>query len=153
MELSQEDVADILRLLEESQFDQLDLEIGGLRLQVRRGEKISIDKISTEPATESGAAHTRTERAALPPEAPVAGLVTITAPTVGTFYRAPQPDAPPFVEIGAPVGPETPVAVIEVMKLTNTVPAGVRGVIVEVCVENNQMVEYGQPLFRVRPEP
>jgi acetyl-CoA carboxylase biotin carboxyl carrier protein len=71
---------------------------------------------------------------------------------LGTFYRAEAPGAAPFVEVGARVEPDTVVCIIEVMKMMNSVPAGVSGTIAEVCAENAQLVEFGQPLFRVEPE-
>ena len=70
---------------------------------------------------------------------------------VGTFYRAPDPTAPPFVEVGSAVEPETTMALVEAMKVFTGVLAGVRGTVVAVLAENAQFVEYGQPLFRVRP--
>jgi acetyl-CoA carboxylase biotin carboxyl carrier protein len=75
---------------------------------------------------------------------------TIAAPILGTFYRAPAPGAPPYVEVGANVDVDTVVCLIEVMKMMNPIPAGVTGTIAEVCVENAELVEYGAPLFLVR---
>jgi len=77
--------------------------------------------------------------------------VTIDAPMLGVFYRSPSPGAPPFVDVGTRVETDTSVCLIEVMKMMNSVPAGVAGTIAEVHVENAQAVEYGQPLFRVEP--
>ena len=71
---------------------------------------------------------------------------------LGVFYRAEAPGATPFVEAGGRVEPDTVVCLIEVMKMMNSVPAGVSGTIVEVCAENAALVEYGQPLFRVEPD-
>jgi acetyl-CoA carboxylase biotin carboxyl carrier protein len=71
---------------------------------------------------------------------------------VGTFYRSPEPGAPPFVEPGSRVEADTILCIIEVMKLMNSVTAGVAGVVAHVFVENAQMVEYGQPLIAIRPE-
>ena len=68
---------------------------------------------------------------------------------LGVFYRAPAPGAAPYVEVGARVEPDTVVCLIEVMKMMNSIAAGVAGTIVEVCAENAQLVEHGQPLFRV----
>jgi acetyl-CoA carboxylase biotin carboxyl carrier protein len=79
------------------------------------------------------------------------GLVTIDAPMLGTFYRAQSPGAEPFVEVGARVEPGTVVCLIEVMKMMNSIPAGVAGTVVEVCAENAALVEFGAPLFRVEP--
>ena len=79
-------------------------------------------------------------------------LVPVPSPMVGTFYVAPAPDAPPFVEIGAAVQDDTTVGLVEAMKVFTGVLAGTRGVIAERLVENAQFVEYGQPLFLIQPE-
>ena len=79
-------------------------------------------------------------------------LHKITSPMVGTFYAAPSPDAPPYVKVGDKVKPDTVVCIIEAMKLFNEIEAEVSGEIVEVLVQNGQLVEYGQPLFLVKPE-
>lgn len=76
--------------------------------------------------------------------------IAITAPMVGTFYRCPQPGEPPFVEIGATVDKHSTVCIIEVMKLMNSLPAGVEGVVTRILVEDSQPVEYGQPLMYIR---
>jgi len=70
---------------------------------------------------------------------------------LGTFYRASAPGEPPFVEVGSAVDPDTVVCLIEVMKMMNSIKAGVAGTVVEVCADNAQLVEYGEPLFRVAP--
>jgi acetyl-CoA carboxylase biotin carboxyl carrier protein len=80
------------------------------------------------------------------------GAVAIEAPMLGTFYRAPGPGEDPFVEVGSAVEPDSTVCIIEVMKMMNSVSAGVAGTVVEVAAENGQLVEYGQPLFYVRPQ-
>jgi acetyl-CoA carboxylase biotin carboxyl carrier protein len=81
------------------------------------------------------------------------GLLAIDAPTIGIFYRAEGPGRAPLVELGSTVEPETTVCIIEVMKMMNSVPAGVAGTLSELLAENAKLVEYGQPLFRVEPEP
>ena len=70
---------------------------------------------------------------------------------LGTFYRASAPGRTPFVEVGSPVEPDTVVCLIEVMKMMNSIKAGVAGTVVEVCAGNAELVEYGEPLFRVDP--
>jgi biotin carboxyl carrier protein len=77
-------------------------------------------------------------------------VVDVPAPLLGIFYRAPKPGAPPYVDVGSRVEPETVIAIIEVMKLMNTVRAGVAGEVVEICAENGVMVEYEEALIRVR---
>jgi acetyl-CoA carboxylase biotin carboxyl carrier protein len=91
------------------------------------------------------------EAAAAPAEAPPKEehVVLIKSPMVGTFYAASDPDSPPYVQVGDPVGPETVVCIVEAMKVFNQIPAEVSGTIVGVLVENGEPVEYGQPLFKV----
>ena len=79
------------------------------------------------------------------------GVATIEAPMLGTFYRASAPGEEPFVDVGSQVDPDTVVCLIEVMKMMNSVKAGVSGTVVEVCARNAELVEYGEPLFRVDP--
>ncbi len=79
-----------------------------------------------------------------------ANVHRVAAPLLGTFYRAPKPGAPPFVEVGSEVEEETVVAIIEVMKLMNTVRAGVRGTVAEILVADGALAEYGETLLRVR---
>ena len=90
----------------------------------------------------------RADRPGRAPASPEDGL-TIVSPMIGVFYRAPAPGEAPFVEVGTRVEPDTIVCIIEVMKMMNSVPAGIAGTIAEIHVENAQPVEYGQPLFRV----
>lgn len=79
--------------------------------------------------------------------------MAVTAPILGTLYLRPAPDAEPFVAVGDTVAVDTTVAIIEVMKLMNPVTAGVAGVVAEICAAEGSMVEYGQPLLRIDPEP
>ncbi len=84
-----------------------------------------------------------------PPSEP--GLSDVTAPLLGVFYRAPKPGEPPFIEVGSKVEKETVIGIIEVMKLMNSVRAGMKGEVVEILGENGALVEYGEVLLRVRP--
>ena len=84
-------------------------------------------------------------------EPPREGLVAVSAPMTGTFYRAPSPDAPPFVEAGDTVEATQTVCIVEVMKLFNSIAAGVAGTVVEVCVENESSVAAGQPMIWIEP--
>ena len=77
--------------------------------------------------------------------------VEIKSPMIGTFYRAPSPEAGPYVEVGTEVNPETVVCIIEAMKVMNEIKAEAKGVITQVMVENAKPVEFGQPLFKIRP--
>lgn len=138
MALSDEDVREILRLIDESDLDELLIETDSFKLHVLRGgaQGTGDRALPTEPAIG---------------ERPTANGATIEAPMLGTFYRAEAPGAAPFVDVGAKVSADTTVCLIEVMKMMNSIPAGVEGTIVEVYAENAALVEYGQPLFRVEP--
>jgi acetyl-CoA carboxylase biotin carboxyl carrier protein len=85
------------------------------------------------------------------PAAQASGTVAIKSPMVGTFYRSANPDSPPYVDVGDSVGRDTTVCIIEAMKVFNEIKAEIEGTIVELLVENGQSVEYGQPLFLVKP--
>lgn len=133
-DLTPEDVREILRLVDESRFDEFELETPTLTIRFRRDA-------ATPPVAGAAA-----------PAASANGLAEITSPMVGTFYRAPAPDAPPFVEPGSRVEAESSVCIVEVMKLMNRVAAGVAGEIVEVCRADGESVQYGDVLFRVRTD-
>jgi acetyl-CoA carboxylase biotin carboxyl carrier protein len=85
------------------------------------------------------------------PQEPEAQILTIASPMVGTFYRAPAPGRPAFVEIGSSVQANTVVCILEAMKVLNEIPAEVVGTVVDVLVKDGQSVEYGQSLFKIRP--
>jgi acetyl-CoA carboxylase biotin carboxyl carrier protein len=149
--LTDEDVREILRLIDESDLEELRIETEGFSLYVRRG---SGGEGSETPQLPRGVSEPAPERPAPSAEKKEAtgadGAVTIESPMLGTFYRAPDPGATPFVEVGAEVQPDTIVCIIEVMKMMNSIPAGVTGTIVEVCADNAEVVEHGEPLFRVK---
>ncbi|OGQ83272.1 MAG: acetyl-CoA carboxylase, biotin carboxyl carrier protein [Deltaproteobacteria bacterium RIFCSPLOWO2_12_FULL_60_19] len=163
MELTQEEVLQILQLIEKSDFDFMQLQVGELKLTVSKGNYVpgvaaapavaSDPQPVAKPVTELKTAKPKAEPAAAKPKQPAtADGVVIVAPMVGTFYTTPEPGAPPFVDLGAKVDEETTVGLIEVMKVFNAVQSRARGVIAEVCVQNGQFVEYGQTLFIVRPD-
>ncbi|MEI6781919.1 MAG: acetyl-CoA carboxylase biotin carboxyl carrier protein, partial [Verrucomicrobiota bacterium] len=83
--------------------------------------------------------------------APASNEVDIKSPMIGTFYRAPSPESAPYVEVGTEVSPETVVCIIEAMKVMNEIKAEAKGVITQVMLENAKPVEFGQPLFKIRP--
>jgi acetyl-CoA carboxylase biotin carboxyl carrier protein len=175
MTLTAADVAEIMRLVEESSFDELTLEIDGLKLSLRRGAppEGGAAAVSSAPAAaaseasapptpaaadtgaQSVSAATVARAAAAPASAvPAASadpnVYEVRSPLLGTFYRAPKPGAPPFVEVGSIVDEDTVVAIIEVMKLMNTVRAGVRGIVTEILARDGELVEYGETILRVR---
>ena len=175
MKLTEDEVIQILKLTEESRFDELHLEMGDLKLHIRKGggtlargeqcvEGFPQPEVSPKPATEvkpevsqsrvqetekaeKGAKRVSEEGTPTIEE----GLTPIKSPMLGTFYRRPSPGAPPYVEVGTFVKEEDTVCLLEVMKVFNSVKAGLRGYVEKVCVETGDLVEYGQVLFLVRP--
>jgi acetyl-CoA carboxylase biotin carboxyl carrier protein len=85
------------------------------------------------------------------PIAAASNEIEIKSPMIGTFYRSPSPEAGSYVEVGAEVGPDTVVCIIEAMKVMNEIKAEVKGVVTQILVENAKPVEFGQPMFKVRP--
>ena len=158
MALSDEDIREILRIIDESTLTELQIETEGFSLHVRKrggdGEasgRPRVRKVLERAAVGDPPGGPEASTPAPAPAAETDGLSTITAPMLGTFYRAEAPGKPPFVEIGNRVDPDTIVCIIEVMKMMNSVTAGVSGTIAEVLPDNAELVEYGQPLFRVEP--
>ena len=173
MTLTSADVAEIMKLVEQSSFDELTLEMDGIKLTLRRGAAANgaggmplVEAAAAPPAagaagppsgvaqaiTTSSAAHASAGSGAGAARGAPAdpNLKDVPAPLLGTFYRAPKPGAPPFVEVGATVEEDTVVAIIEVMKLMNTVRAGVRGTVTEIIPCDGSLVEYDQPLLRIK---
>jgi acetyl-CoA carboxylase biotin carboxyl carrier protein len=153
----------LIQVFDGSGVDSLEIERGGTRV------KMSKTPPSAAPLVLAGGGEGRAAQATAPPPTaaptepaprPVAErsaspsareLIEVTSPMVGTFYRAPAPDAPAYVEVGRRVTPGDTLCIIEAMKLMNELLCEVSGTITEVCVENAQPVEYGQVLFRVDP--
>jgi acetyl-CoA carboxylase biotin carboxyl carrier protein len=160
MNLTAADVAEILRLVEGSAFDELSLELDGLKLNFKRGAD---DARVEPPAAGASAAPAAPVPMDVPApmtapavDAPATGVgadpnvLDVRSPMLGTFYRAPKPGEPPFVAVGAVVEEITIVGIIEVMKLMNAVRAEVRGTVVEFLVTDGTLVEYGEIILRVR---
>ena len=156
----------LIRMLDESSLDNLELRRGGTRIRLSKspgGTAVVAEAVparqpsdppSTEPATPPPAPAPAAGAAAPSPPGADAGsthLVDITSPMVGTFYRAPSPEADPYVEVGGTVAAGDVLCVIEAMKLMNELECEVAGRIVEICVENAEPVDFGQVLFRVDP--
>jgi acetyl-CoA carboxylase biotin carboxyl carrier protein len=149
--LTAKDVAEILRLLEESRFEELSLEMNGVKVQLRRGQGNEGARAeSRPPAPQRDEPTVRMPVAKGLPVAPPDG-VAVPAPLLGVFYRAPKPGEPPFVEVGSKVAPDTIIGIIEVMKLMNTVRAGVAGEVLRIDARNGELVEYGETVLFVRP--
>ena len=156
MALTNDDVERILRIIDESGYDEIRIEHGDLKVHMRRRGGGDSAPSSFTPAAQP---ETRAEAPRQPAPAPAAaafevpqGLVAVRAPMLGTFYRASAPGAAPFVEEGGMVSGDATVCLIEVMKLFNTLKAGVAGKVVRFLVENGAMVEYDQPLLLIDPK-
>jgi acetyl-CoA carboxylase biotin carboxyl carrier protein len=159
--ITQKDVIRIMELVEKTGTDELHLEMGDLKLTIRKG--LAAESMPSMPAVETTSMPVardvstpsngleKADEGAAPDtfEDQTDGILTIKAPMLGTFYEAPKPGASPFVEVGQVVNIDDTVCIIEVMKLFSTITAGVQGRIVKVLVEDSQMVEFNQPLFLV----
>lgn len=154
MSLTYDEIAEIIKLIDSSSCDELIVETGDIKLVVRRngaapGAAAEYVERGSAPVTVSPAAPQKVRGA--PKVGAVAGQIEVTAPMVGTFYRAPNPEAPPFVDVGAVVGVGDPLCLIEVMKLFTTINAEAAGRIVQIGAENGELVEYGRALFVIEP--
>jgi acetyl-CoA carboxylase biotin carboxyl carrier protein len=139
------EVLELVTRLDASGIEDAEIEMPGLRLRVAR-HPLDVPTRPAAPVAPVAAAPDAAPEAA----APTAGTA-VTAPILGTVYLRPAPDADPFVTVGDTVAADTTVAIVEVMKLMNPVPAGVAGTVTEVCVTEGTMVEYGQTLLRIEP--
>jgi acetyl-CoA carboxylase biotin carboxyl carrier protein len=150
------DIKAIIDLMKKNSITEFELERQDSKIRLKRG----FNGPTTAPAPYEEPMQLPAIQPNLP--APVAapvgnpavvatGEVEIKSPMIGTFYRAPSPEAASYVEIGSDVNPEAVVCIIEAMKVMNEIKAEVKGVITQVLVENAKPVEFGQPLFKVRP--
>jgi len=184
VDLTNDDVAEILALLDSLPYDELDLQTPRFRLRLRRvpgGGWTEESQILTEPAAvtslpDGAPAASAATAEPRPPAVPSslrksdisemsdsaveggaggggdrAGLVAVVAPLPGTFYRAPRPGAVPFVEVGDEVAEDTVVAIVETMKLMNSVHAGTRGRVAEICLDNGELAVQGVTLMWIEP--
>ena len=173
MDLTNDDVADILALLDSLPYDALDLRTDRFRLTLRRtlgggwteesellSQPTDVTPEASETAAAGGSGRSAVQVAAGAPRvaenAPGAGdadgLAAVVAPLPGTFYRAPRPGAPPFVEVGDAVGADSVVAIIETMKLMNSVPAGTSGRVARILVENGEFAPLATTLMLIEPD-
>jgi acetyl-CoA carboxylase biotin carboxyl carrier protein len=139
---------ELIELMETHGLTEVSLQQGEQRWKLRRGYDGPVPMAPASYALPAAPAAPATGGAA---SAEPDDTIAITSPTVGTFYTAPSPEDPPFVTVGARVNPDTIVCVVEAMKVFNQIPAEVSGTIAKVLVNNGDSVEFGQPLFRVRP--
>ena len=166
MEWTEQQILETLKLIEDSDFDEVKLETENFKLHVRKTGAPAVQaEIQAPPAAsdaraspanaaakkaaaivQPSAGRADNEKAAIPE-----GMVAIRAPMIGTFYRAPAPHLPPFVEVGASVKPDDTVCLIEVMKLFSTIRAGVAGKVVRILAQNAATVKRDQVLMLIEP--
>ncbi len=151
------DIKAIIDLMKKNSITEFELERQDSKIRLKRGLNGGSSAIQSDdyvPAIpmpmQPTVAAPASPIAAAPPAA-ATGEVDIKSPMIGTFYRAPSPEAGNYVEVGAEVNSETVVCIIEAMKVMNEIKAEVKGVITQILVENGKPVEFGQPLFKVRP--
>ena len=151
------DIKAIIDLMKKNSITEFELERQDSKIRLKRGlngggaaaqseDAVSSIPVPMQPAVAAPAP--AVAAAALPA---ATGEVDIKSPMIGTFYRAPSPEAGNYIEVGSSVTPETVVCIIEAMKVMNEIKAEVKGVVTQVLVENAKPVEFGQPLFKVRP--
>lgn len=162
------EIKELIKLVDQTSVQELEIENEGARLFIRKPSKpdAGADLSAVVQQALAPAAAVQPQAAAQPvvqavpaASAPAeavpaldSGLHKVVSPMVGTFYTAASPGAAPFVQKGSKVTDKTTVCIIEAMKLMNEIEAEISGEIVEVLVENGQLVEYGQPLFLVKPQ-
>ncbi|HRP62776.1 MAG TPA: acetyl-CoA carboxylase biotin carboxyl carrier protein [Phycisphaerales bacterium] len=152
---------ELVRLMVSNDLTEIDLRDSEEQVTLRRaGVNVAPQIVHAAPVHVPVSAHAAPvavasaapSGAAAAPPADEAGLIKIESPMVGTFYTSPNPDSPAFVDVGTKVGAETVVCIIEAMKIFNEIKAECSGTIQRVLVKNGQAVEFGQPLFLVKPE-
>jgi acetyl-CoA carboxylase biotin carboxyl carrier protein len=156
----------LISAVDDSGIDSLDISRGGTRIRIAKTPPPApVAAAATTQApppvatvTHDSAAAAPSPAPAAPPAAPAApapaknNWVEVKSPMVGTYYRSPAPEAPPYVEVGTHVIRGQTLCILEAMKLMNEMESEVAGTIREVCVENSEPVEYGQVLFRIEPD-
>ena len=149
--LNLKELKDLIALMNENQLMELEVEREGTKIRLRKagahGETVVMERLPSARAADPVAA------GPVPvPDIPAKPTGTeIKSPMVGTFYRAPAPDAPPFVEVGQPIAVGQVLCILEAMKLMNEIKSEIKGKILQILVENAQPVEFGQVLFIIEP--
>jgi acetyl-CoA carboxylase biotin carboxyl carrier protein len=149
------DIKAIIDLMKKNSVSEFELEKQDFKIRLKRGmagngssaEDVPMMTYTPAQALPMVAAVS----AAAPPAAPASNEADIKSPMIGTFYRSPSPESAPYIEVGTEVNPETVVCIIEAMKVMNEIKAETKGIVTQVLMENAKPVEFGQPLFKVRP--
>lgn len=155
------DIKAIIDLMKKNSISEFELERQEFKIKLKRGvfgpanddlpAQVYLPPVAALPAAATTGAGSLASAAATAAATAAANEIEIKSPMIGTFYRSPSPEAGSYVEIGSEVNPDTVVCIIEAMKVMNEIKAEVKGVISQIIVENAKPVEFGQPMFRVRP--
>jgi acetyl-CoA carboxylase biotin carboxyl carrier protein len=151
------DIKAIIDLMKKNSITEFELEEKDSKLRLKRGSNGSMPVAQSDDSppmmSMANQASMLSATAPMPAAAPVAntGEIDVKSPMIGTFYRSPSPEAASYVDVGTEVGPESVVCIIEAMKVMNEIKAEVKGIVTQMLVENGKPVEFGQPLFKVRP--
>jgi acetyl-CoA carboxylase biotin carboxyl carrier protein len=146
----------LIEAVDESGIDSLEIARGGTRIRINKTPPPApvahaAPAAAPAPAPAPAVAPAAPAEGAPAASAPAGNLIEVKSPMVGTFYRAPAPEAPSYVEVGSRVNRGQTLCILEAMKLMNELPAEANGTVREICVENGEPVEYGQVLFRLEP--
>lgn len=150
----------LIQAIDQSSIDSIEIERGGTKVRIGKTPPQTVAPAAAMPvpmaapvpaAAPAAAPAPAASEGAPPAAAPASHLVDVTSPMVGTFYRAPAPEAPSYVDVGSTVGKGDTLCIIEAMKLMNELEAEISGTVAEICVDNAEPVEYGQVLFRIDP--
>ena len=149
------EIKEMISLMNENGLIELEVEKEGMRIRLKKtssaGEASAMGPIIIEKERITQAQITQSLREETPAKEIPANTIEIKAPMVGTFYRAPAPESPPYVEVGQVIEPGQVICIIEAMKLMNEIKSEVKGKIIEIQVENTEPVEFGQPMFLIAP--
>ena len=150
------DIKAIIDLMKKNSISEFELERQDFKIRLKRGPNAGAIPIQYDEMPALAAqfpAALSTGAAATAVQIPPGGVseLEIKSPMIGTFYRAPSPESVPYIDVGSEVNPEAVVCIIEAMKVMNEIKAEVKGVVTQVLVENAKPVEFGQPLFKIRP--
>lgn len=153
------EIRELIRLLDETTLSEIRVELEDMKLHLKKPDAPGILQVPMQapiPAVSQPVVQAPVEQSGVTPQQPVQQVVVdehahiVTSPMVGTFYRSPSPEASSFVDVGSQVGVKSVVCIVEAMKLMNEIEAEATGEVIEVLAQNGQLVEYGQPLFKIR---
>lgn len=151
------DIKAIIDLMKKNSLSEFELEKQDFKIKLKRGQGVFVPASGEEnPAITYALAAPATQNSPSIPQihspTPVdTGALDIKSPMIGTFYRSPSPESDEYVQVGSEVNPDTVVCLIEAMKVMNEIKAEARGIVTQILVDNAKPVEFGQPLFKIRP--